>query len=250
MGYIREIRLGVYALLLATFVFAQETARPHFEVASIKPSDVTAGSWCRFLPGGRLDALSWIKQLIQIAYGVEDYQVTGGPSWLGTQWYDVQAKAPNPDADKAEMSLMLQSLLADRFKLQLRRDTVAIPVFALVIDKGDKGAFKLRPLKEGEPSHCGRDNSFACGLRTTADLAKSLQYIVKRPVLDQTNVAGRYDLLLDFDTYAIMDRTPPPDWNKPSLEAALAEQLGLKLAPQQATLPRLVVETIQRPTEN
>ena len=250
MAHVRKIRLGVYAFLLATIALAQETAKPQFEVASIKPSDVTAGSWCRFLPGGRLDALSWVKQLIQIAYGVEDYQVTGGPSWLSTQWYDVQAKAPNPDADKAQMSLMLQSLLADRFKLQLRRDTVAIPVFALVIDKGDKGAFKLRPLKEGEPSHCGRDNSFVCGLRTTADLAKSLKYIVGRPVLDQTNVEGRYDLLLDFDTYAIMNRTPPPDWNKPSLEAALAEQLGLKLVPQQETLPRLVVESIQRPTEN
>jgi uncharacterized protein (TIGR03435 family) len=176
--------------------------------------------------------------------------VSGGPAWLGTQWYEIQAKAPNQDAGKAEMSLILRSPLADRFKLQLRRDTVAIPVFALVINKGDKGGFKLMPLKEGEASHCGRDNSFACGLRTTADLAKSLQYIVKRPVLDQTNVDGRFDLLLDFDVYAFMDRTPPPDWNKPSLEAALAEQLGLKLVPQQTMLPRLVVESIQRPTEN
>jgi len=250
MACVRKIRVGLFALLLASFALAQDAARPLFEVASVKPSDVTAGSWCRFLPGGRLDALSWIKQIIQIAYGVEDYQVTGGPSWVGTQWYDIQAKAPNPDASKAEMSLMLQSLLADRFKLQLRRDTVAIPVFALVIDKGDKGAFKLRPLKEGEASKCSRDNSFVCGLRTTADLAKSLKYIVGRPVFDQTNVDGRFDLLLDFDVYAIMNRTPPPDWNKPSLEAALAEQLGLKLVSQQATMPRLVVESIQRPGEN
>lgn len=250
MARARKIRLGLFALLLASVTLAQESAKPRFEVASIKPSDVTAGSWCRFLPGGRLDALSWIKQMIQIAYGVEDYQVTGGPSWLGTQWYDIQAKAPNPGADKAEMSLMLQSLLADRFKLQLRRDTVAIPIFALVIDKGDKGGFKLKPLKEGEQSKCTRDNSVACGMRTTADLAKSLKYWVGRPVFDQTNVDGRFDILLDFDVYAIMNRTPPPDWNKPSLEAALAEQLGLKLVPQQAMLPRLVVESIQRPAEN
>ncbi len=249
MAHVRISRVG-FALLLATFALAQETARPRFEVASIKPSDVTAGSWCRFLPGGRLDALSWIKQLIQIAYGVEDYQVTGGPSWLGTQWYDIQAKAPSADADKARMSLMLQSLLADRFKLKLRRDTAAIPVFALVIDRGDKGSFKLRPLKEGEQSKCTRDNSVSCGMRTTADLAKSLKYFVGRPVLDRTNVDGRFDLLLDFDIYAIMNRTPPADWNKPSLEAALAEQLGLKLVSQQAMLPRLVVESIQRPDEN
>jgi uncharacterized protein (TIGR03435 family) len=246
MPHARNVGLSLSAMIFGSLVFAQDTAKPQFEVASVKPSDVTAGSWCRFLPGGRLDALSWVKQLIQIAYGVEDYQVTGGPSWLGTQWYDIQAKAPSPDAGKAEMSLMLQSLLADRFKLQLRQDTVEIPVFALVTDK----AFKLRPLKEGEPSKCGRDNSFACGIRTTADLANSLKYIVGRPVLDRTNVEGRFDLLLDFDTYAIMNRTPPADWNKPSLEAALAEQLGLKLVPQKATLPRLVVESIQRPAAN
>jgi uncharacterized protein (TIGR03435 family) len=250
MAHPRKTRLTVSILLLTAIGLAQEAPQPRFEVASVRQSDVTAGSWCRFLPGGRLDALSWIRQLIQIAYGVEDYQVTGGPAWLGTQWYEIQAKAPNPDADKAEMSLMLQNLLSDRFRLQFRRDTVEIPVFALVLDKGDKGEFKLKPLAEGEPSHCGRDNSFVCGIRTTADLARSLKYIVGRPVFDQTNVDGRYDILLDFDVYAILNRMPPPDWNKPSLEAALAEQLGLKLVPQKVTLPRIVVESIQRPTDN
>jgi uncharacterized protein (TIGR03435 family) len=249
MAHPRKTRLTLSILLLAAIGLAQEAPHSRFEVASVRQSDVTAGSWCRFLPGGRLDALSWIKQLVQIAYGVEDYQVTGGPSWLGTQWYEIQAKAPNADADKAEMSLMLQDLLSDRFKLQIRRDTVEIPTFALVPDKGDKG-FKLKPLAEGEPSHCGRDNSFVCGLRTTGDLARSLKNIVGRPVFDQTNVEGRYDILLDFDVYAILNRTPPPDWNKPSLEAALAEQLGLKLVAQKTTLPRIVVENIQRPTEN
>src|ERR1039457_3051481 len=102
--------------LCVPVAFTQST--PAFEVASVKPSAITAGSWVRFLPGGRLSAASWLKQLIQIAYGVEDYQVSGGPSWLTSQWYEIEAKAANASADRSEMTAMLRSLIEERFKLQ------------------------------------------------------------------------------------------------------------------------------------
>jgi uncharacterized protein (TIGR03435 family) len=220
---------------------------PAFEVASVKPSGITAGSWARFLPGGRLSAASWLKQLIQIAYGVEDYQVSGGPDWLTTQWYEIEAKAPNPNADRSEMLLMLRALLEDRFKLELRREERDFPVLALKIDKNSA---KLTPLAEGEKSKCARDNSFVCGLRTPADLAKSLQYIVGRPVLDRTGISGRFDILLDFDVYANRNEPAPAGYDKPSLTTALRDQLGMRLESEKVARPVLIVEKVERPGAN
>jgi uncharacterized protein (TIGR03435 family) len=91
------------------------------------------------------------------------------------------------------------------------------------------------------------------------DLATWLKYIVGRPVLDKTEVDGRFELLLDFDLYSIRaqrsrssirGQTPPQDYNKPSVFEALKEQFGLRLEPQKAPFPVLVVDSIQRPTEN
>jgi uncharacterized protein (TIGR03435 family) len=231
----------------STFAQAPTDKRPEFEVASIKPDPRTAGSWVRFLPGGRLDASSWIKQVIQIAYGVEDYQVIGGPGWIGTQWYNIDAKAPNTDADRAQMLPMLQSLLADRFQLKLRREEREFSVMALVTDKSGP---KLTPLKENEQSKCGRDNSYACGIHTTGDLAHQLKYIIGHPVFDETGITGRYDILLDFDVYTVSGRTPPADYDKPSLTTALRDQLGLRLEPKNVKLPVYVIESIERPSGN
>jgi uncharacterized protein (TIGR03435 family) len=89
-----------------------------------------------------------------------------------------------------------------------------------------------------------------CGITTIAQLAKSLQYSVDRPVLDKTGVGGKFDILLDFDTYSVRGQTPPPNYDKPSLVEALREQLGLRLEPQRASFPVLVVENVERPTEN
>jgi len=237
--------LAASLFLCATDVYGQ--SNPAFEVASVKPSGITAGSWVRFLPGGHLSAASWLKQLIQIAYGVEDYQVSGGPPWLTSQWYEIEAKTANESADRDEMRAMLRSLLEDRFKLRLHREDKVVPVFVL---RTDKDGPKLTMLKDGETSRCTRDNSFICGMRTPAQLAKSLQYIVGRPVLDQTGVSGTFDILLNFDVYASRGQTAPPDYDKPSLTTALRDQLGLRLETDKAAFPVLVVEKVERPGEN
>jgi uncharacterized protein (TIGR03435 family) len=138
-------------------------------------------------------------------------------------------------------------LLADRFKLQLRQEEKEFPVYALMVHKSGP---KVRPLKDGEASRCTRDNSFICGITTIAELAKSLQYAVGRPVLDKTGLDGKFDILLDFDVYSSRSQTPPPDYDKPSLMTALQEQLGLRLEPQKALFPALAVENIQRTTGN
>jgi uncharacterized protein (TIGR03435 family) len=242
--------LAVFSLLavISDGAFPQTRTLPVFEVASIKRDAAEAGSFIRFLPGGRLSAMSWVKQLIQVAYGVEDYQVSGGPAWVGSERYTIEAKAENASASKGELTAMLRSLLMERFKLVVREESKEFPVFELVVDKG--GPPRLRPLKDGEASLCARDNSFVCGMRTIGQLAKALQYPAGRPVIDQTGIDGQFDILLDFDTYSSRGQTPPADYDKPSMGKALQEQLGLRLESRKSTLKVIVVESIQRPTEN
>jgi uncharacterized protein (TIGR03435 family) len=227
--------------------FSQTAAAPSFDVASIRPSSEQAGSYLRFLPGGRLSVMSWIKQLIQIAYGVQDYQVTGGPQWLSTDRYYIEARTEKADATKPEMTAMLQTLLADRFKLRVRQETRDFPVYDLVVDKGGP---KLNPLAKGENQQCVRGRDFVCGMTSPAQLANSIRPFAGRPVIDKTGLEGRYDVQLDFDTYSARGRTPPEDYDKPTLEHALEDQLGLKLVANKVALPVYVVESVERPTEN
>jgi uncharacterized protein (TIGR03435 family) len=208
---------------------------------------MTYGSYFRYQPGGRLSAMSWIKQVIQIAYGVADYQVTGGPGWLSTDRYNIEAKAANPDATKDEINGMLQSLLAERFQLKVHQETKDISVYDLVVDKDGP---KLTPLKEGEDPGCTRDNTEVCGMTSPADVARSLRGVVGKPVIDRTGISGRYKVLLTFDVYSEQGRTPPEGYDKPSLKDALHDQLGLKLVPRTESLPVVVVDGIERPSEN
>lgn len=238
-------RLAATFLLAAAGALAQPSLS--FEVASVKASPITAGSWVHFLPGGRLSAASWLKQLIQIAYGVEDFQVSGGPAWLGSQWYEIEARAPSADASPEEMRRMVRALLEERFHLQLRREEKSFPVFFL---EPDQHGPKLTPRTPGEKSGCTRDNSFVCGLTSPAELARSLRHILGRPVLDRTGLTATYDILLDFDVYAIQGKAAPPDYSKPALTTALREQLGLRLKPGSADFAVLVIDKVERPAAN
>ena len=235
-------------LLLASGAKPQASAVPAFEIASVKFSDRQAGSWFRFLPGGRLSATSWIKQAIQIAWGVEDYQVSGGPGWLTTDWYDIEAKAASAEATKGDMTLMLRSLLTDRFKLRVHQEMKEFPAYNLVVDKGGS---KLVPLKDGDkPRPCTRENTNVCGTRTTAQLANDLHYTVGAPVFDKTGMEGNFDILLMFDVYGIRGQTAPAGYDQPSVYSALQQQLGLRLEQQKTSMPVIVVDSIQRPSEN
>lgn len=240
--------LAGLAGLLACAGLTQTLPTPAFEVASVKYDPRKAGSWVRFLQGGRLDASSWLKQLIQVAWDVKDYQVIGGPAWLGDDWYAVEAKTSDPNADEKQMKLMLRTLLAERFRLHLRQEMREFPVFNLVVAKGGP---KLIPLPEGAKSACARDNSLICGMRTTASLAGYLTNIAGRPVFDKTGITGTFDILVIFNPYAGRDNPPSTYYaDQPDMPTALRDQLGLQVEPSKETMPVLIVESVQRPSGN
>jgi uncharacterized protein (TIGR03435 family) len=236
---------GIMGLAMAAF--AQTAAAPVFDVAAIRLTTPQRTQSLRFLPGGRLSAMTSIQLAIREAYGVQSYQVTGGPDWITTDRYTIEAKTDKTDASQEEMRAMLQTLLADRFKLRVRQETKAFDAYNLIVNKGGP---KLKPLAKGEDQHCTVNNSFVCGITDMGTLARSLKDMVGRPVIDKTGIEGRYNVLLDFDTYSAEGRTPPEGYDKPSLQHALEDQLGLRMVPAKMAMPVYVVESISRPSEN
>jgi uncharacterized protein (TIGR03435 family) len=270
--------IGVWA------VFAQPAVRPQFEVASIKPSFSQRIMNVRPLPG-RLTADAIVQILVQYAYGVAPFQVVGGPNWLTSKRYQIDAKA-DVGASRDQMFLMLESLLEDRFQLKTHRDIKELPVFALV---PNKGSLKLPPPKEGvcvdsavdapaEWAGAGRmaapgevqPTQDQCGSAVVAlglggarikggkiampELVRTLSKLVGRSVIDRTGFRGLFDLQLDFvpdDTTPSMPPPPPgSDITGVSIAQALQQQLGLRLESTRGPVEVIVVDHAQEPSGN
>jgi hypothetical protein len=139
--------------LLSTLLMVQDDKKPEFEVASIKPAAPDArGMWVRNAPGGRVNITNMsLKEIIVMAYRIQPYQISGGPAWLDKDRYDITAKAEK-EPKQGEWNLLLQSLLADRFQLALRKETKELPIYALVVARKDG---KLGPkLTESKDEGC------------------------------------------------------------------------------------------------
>ena len=245
------------ALLLALLLApsAAQTPRPSFEAATIKPTqsaDVVNGYWSR--PGiGRFYAHSLSVQfLIQLAYGVESGQISAKPSWLDSDFYDVEAKPEeeiklSPD----ELKPRLQSLLAERFHLATHFETKMVRGYALVVAKSGP---RLQPTKgdhfPGFRVSTGADHLE--GLNWSMPfLATMLQRATKVPVTDETGVSGSYDIKLRFAPDAGSASDTDQDSALPALFTALRETLGLELKARQVPMQVLVIDHIDRtPTEN
>src|ERR1700722_460183 len=135
---LRGLLVVAIAPVLATPLSAQTVSRPEFDVASIKPNGAPRGATNTFLSGGRyVGTTVTLRRLIGLAYQpLLGQQIVGGPAWINTDLYDITAKAEgNPTADT--LRLMLQGLLADRFKLRTHMETRAMPVFALGLARSD-----------------------------------------------------------------------------------------------------------------
>ncbi|MGA2736593.1 MAG: TIGR03435 family protein [Bryobacteraceae bacterium] len=272
---------------------ATGTPPPAFEVVSIKPNKTGGGGvMLRMAPGGRFTANNiTVKFLLEEAYHVKDSQISGAPSWLDTEHYDIEAKAEDsaedqdkkagPEERRAKQMLMLQAMLADRFKLALHHETKELPIYALVVAKnGPKlhespaapdDAPPPMPMKPDGPQPRGSirmngrgDLSLnAVGLDMFAEvLSRQLGLLVA----NKTGLSGKYDFTLKWtpdEGQGQMfggpgggpggpprDAAPPPDASGPSIFAALQEQLGLKLESQKGPVDTLVIDHIDRPSEN
>ncbi len=235
---------------------------PVFEVATIKLSDPNR-------PGRRLfsirgseatTAYTTVSDLIVFAYGMNPAQVSGAPAWVESDKFDITGKPegegqPNPNQFKT----MLQKLLADRFQLTLHRDKKQLPVYALTLAKnGPKLTWSDAPTPT--PNLVFRAGNWPVQNATMEEFADVMQAHLDRPVVDQTGLKGRFDFQLQWTP----DETPhassggpgeppkPPERadSFPDLFTAMQQQLGLKLESTRARVDVLVIDKVEKPSEN
>jgi|HubBroStandDraft_1064217.scaffolds.fasta_scaffold113087_2 uncharacterized protein (TIGR03435 family) len=253
----RAIAVSFLVLLLALRTLGQAAANQlAFEVASVKPSKNTASpNLTEFAPGGqRFTATNTpLRLLIMIAYDVNVRQFSGGPGWLNSEFYDVEAKAEHP-ASREQVCLMLRSLLADRFNLRLHKETKELPMYVLTAEGYHS---HLRENRSGGELHVGRGASGQTIFENAplSQLTWFLSLRLGRDVLDRTGLKGNYDFELAWTPDVPSpgdgaDSTPPPDPNGPSISTALREQLGRKLSATKGPVEILVIDHAEKPSAN
>jgi uncharacterized protein (TIGR03435 family) len=188
--------MGV-ALFFAAICSAQA---PAFEVASVKPArpGITERSLTHN-PGARLTASNaTVKMLIMLAYQVMPGQISGGPNWLESDGFDIDAKGADPKATQAQFRQMIQSLLADRFHLKVHRATKELSVYALV---PAKNGTKLVDAKDDGPEVSMRiegPGQMTAVKATMSMFASTLSRPLQRKVIDETGLKGAYSFTLRF----------------------------------------------------
>jgi uncharacterized protein (TIGR03435 family) len=233
------------------------------------------------LPGGRFTATNnTLRALILNAYGISasPYLLEGGPGWIDSARYDIDAKAaaaaiPAGTSNRVlweKTRLMLRTLLADRFKLSIRRQTKEMAAYQLLIAKNGPKLRKTDRDCDASVAAChafsGNPTRLSGDGIDIYDLALTLTSFLDRPVVDQTGIQGLFDIKLQWNPFATesqprddVPRSPvaearegsrPDPSTLPSVFAALEEQLGLKLAPHKGPIEIYVIDHVERPSEN
>ena len=213
-----------------------------FEVASIKPSSGDPGSSSGFdTAHGRITARNvTLKRSIMGAYGVGPKQIFGGPDWLDSDRFEIIAKAEQPVGDHILMT-MLQTLLAERFKLALHREDRPIQAYVLEVSK--KGPKLEKGDGQGAKTNNGRGDIDA--VNATMDrFAEILSRQMDLPVVNHTGLEGVFNLKLKWTP----ESAKAPEG--PSIYTAIQEQLGLRLRAGKVPVEVLVIDHVEKPSEN
>jgi bla regulator protein BlaR1 len=261
---------------------------PQFEVASIKPAAPDQrGVTIRPGANGGININNMpVKEMMVLAWRIQPYQISGGPAWIESARYDINATG-NHKPKQDEIPLMIQSLLADRFQLKIHHETKELPIYALVLaNKDGRLGPQLTESKEGScsafdptnpppASEPGKPPVMGCGgmfmgpdrvngvANPISQLAPLLARMLGRTVVDKTGLTGKFDVKLQWtpDQAQLQAMAPPGglppgmpapqfDPNGPSIFTALQEQLGLKLDSEKGPVDILIIDHVEKPSEN
>jgi uncharacterized protein (TIGR03435 family) len=302
----------VSSVLISAFVstslsHAQAPAqKPQFEVASVKPhvqgTGPALGGVMEMPPSGRVNIVNaTLRQMLLASYRLQDYQIIGGPDWLNSDRFDIQAK-PSPDYQPESVScirpdcpptrvyIMMQELLVDRFQLKTHREMRELPTYELM---PVKSGFKLKEVPPSPPREPNADRptlppqpppgtgppasasavptpppgvsmSFGTGFAASAvqfgTLTSILSGILGRAVIDETGIHGNYNFKLVFSRDGLPGGPAPravigaPTLTasdpRPTIFTALQEEFGLKLESSKGPVEVLVIDSVQKPSEN
>ena len=259
MRYVAVVILLAAAVASAKLPQSADTAAPTFEVASVKPNRTGAPGGSFVMPPGRFTATNIpLKVLITNAYQLSFFQVVGGPGCVGTDRFDIAAKAAGPISD-TERRLMMRALLVERFRLTAHFETREKTIYIMTLARPDKQlgpGLKPRPECATSPVDTARDKpcpSGGSGRRdaiqiravTLTQLADGMISTLRGELVrDETGLPGAFDVEMSWRPETSTD----PDDGRPSFVTAMREQLGLKLEPMRRPVEVLVVESIDRPT--
>ena len=233
-------------------LFAQTTppikeSRPSFEAVSIKPNNLGGGHADDDATPGRWNARMTTKYLIELAYGLKDFQVTGGPAWLDQSNYDIVAKTPTPvELNRPVLQPYLQSLLVDRYHFKFHTASKDFPGYALVLARNGP---KLTP-HTGEAGHHMNSHGDPRKIDMTsvdvsmAALADYLGRQLNQAVVDKTGLKGTFDFKLEWAKDDTGETTAP------LIFTALQEQLGLRLEARKVPMEVIVVDSVDKPSGN
>jgi uncharacterized protein (TIGR03435 family) len=256
--------------LLSDSVQAQAVSRS-FDVASVKPSAPDARrSLIAMPPGGRLEIGNMsLKEMMVNAWGIQPFQVSGGPGWLDSAHYDISAKGAG-EAKREDVLLMLQSLLADRFQLAFRREIRQLPVYSMVV--AGKPGPKLVPSKEGACTAFDPANPFAvdsmrlCGAfelgpdgltlvgAPLSSLTPRLSRLVGRLVIDKTGLKQNFDIHVEWRPDEFLAMQPPDgtprDIDGPSIFTVFHKELGLDFRAERGPVEIFMIDRAEKPAGN
>lgn len=272
------MRILVCLLAAALAAQAQSFDELKFDVVSVRRNNGTGGMQARTVPGSFSVVGVPLRFVVRQAYQVQDFQITGGPDWINTDLFDIEARfdpATSPTGPQA-LAARLRNLLADRFNFAAHTETREMPIYALVRAREDRLGPQIKPSAvdctnipaPGRQAGPGPDGRPVCGGRgglgrimagglTMPQLAAQLSQFVGRLIVDRTGLTGSYEF--DLTWASTPDQIPPGappgvalpfDPNAPTLVTALQEQLGLKLDSQRGPVQIVVVDRVEQPTEN
>jgi uncharacterized protein (TIGR03435 family) len=224
-------------------------AQSAFEAASIRlhpPAPGPLRSSSHVGPAGVTFTNVYLKSCIRAAYEVKSYQIAGGPDWLTSERFDVVAKAAAP-VSKGQLMLMFRTLLEDRCKLKTHRETRELPVYSLVVARGGP---KLHTGKEDGATEVGGSghtiDSRGMTMQQLAGILSQFTGSQGRPVLDATGLSGYYDIKLDLGS-----SDPAGGDNSSGSDLFIAvQELGLKLEARKYPVEVLVIDQVEKPSEN
>jgi len=228
---------------------------PIFDAASIKPAQGLTGPIdFRLFPNRFVATRLTLSQLIEQAYGLQAREITGGPEWVYVDRFDVTATT-GKDVDLAQMKLMLQALLADRFQLQIERENRTGTIYRLTALKARGLNPPAKPDERPLVSTTRNDGTGVLSYQyvghnaTMAQLALALGGQLRAPVTDETKLPGSYDFTVSW-TYTEPFGGLQPDPNIPTIFTALERDLGLKLVADKGPVPIHVIRRASKPSAN
>ena len=236
-------------------VFGQADNRPHFEVASVKPSEANSRVRVSFTPGKALLTHIRLKDIIPLAYGVQPFLISGGPAWLETEHYDIAGELAVRDGAPPERQQALEAvqvLLEERFKLRIHRETKELPLYKLTLAKGGFKPKAGEDLPEGTGG--GFENRTASRFVPRKAPISSLVNVLSGRlgchVEDQTGLQGVYSFVLEWQHDEPGGALPRADASDFALFAALRSQLGLNLERGKGPVEVLVIDSAEKPAAN